>query len=113
MGDFTSLEIYCLAEDLSVKIFGITSQLRRAVTSIALNIAESYGRFYYKDKAVFLYNARGSLLETKSIVLICGKLGYIVDKEKDELLSEIERLGVKINNYIKYLKQPHDNKSTT
>jgi four helix bundle protein len=114
--DFTSLEIYQLSEDLVVKIYeiskdfpkeeiyGVTSQLRRAVVSISLNIAESYGRFHFKDKAQFLYNSRGSLLEVKSLVIITNRLGYLKNKDKESLIEPIESLGVKINNLIKYLK---------
>ncbi|MGB9706876.1 MAG: four helix bundle protein [Microgenomates group bacterium] len=122
--DFTSLEIYQLAEELVLgvykvtknfpkeEIYGITSQLRRAAISIALNIAESYGRFHFKDKAIFLYNARGSLLEVKSILLICFKLGFLDKERKEELVSKADKLGVKINNFINYLKS-NKSKSTT
>lgn len=114
--DFTSLEIYQLAEELSLKvyqttkkfpkeeIYGITSQLRRASISIALNIAESYGRYHFKDKMVFLFNSRGSLLETKSIIFICFKLKLLDENEEKNFVSLIDNLGVKLNNYIKYLR---------
>lgn len=114
--DFTSLEIYQLAENLIIEIYGIsnnfpkeeqygiTAQLRRAALSIALNIAEAYGRYHFKDKNLFLYNARGSLLEVKSILLICFKLSFIKREVKENLLEKIDRLGVKVNNYISYLK---------
>ena len=119
--DFTSLEIYQLSEELVVsiyeiskifpkeEIYGITSQIRRAVISIPLNIAESCGRFHYKDKIQFLYNSRGSLLEVKSLISIVARLGYLKDKPKKKLLAEVERLGVKINNFIKYLKTQSKN----
>lgn len=117
--DFTSLEVYRLAEDLIVEVYavtrnfpkeelyGITSQIRRAVVSISLNIAESYGRFHFKDKNQFLFNARGSLLETKSLVLISERLGMLSGEEKDRLIGVINRLGVKLNNFISYLKVKH------
>lgn len=115
--DFNSLEIYRLAEELIVKIyqltakfpkeemFGITSQLRRAALSVALNIAEAYGRFSYKEKVVFLYNSRGSLLESKSVLQISLKLGFASAEEIRDLVTGIDKLGVKINNYIGYLKK--------
>lgn len=114
--DFRDLEVYQIAEDFIVKIYevsknfpkeeiyGITSQLHRAVVSIALNIAESYGRYHYKEKILFLYNARGSLLETKSIILICFRLKYLSEKEKDDLIIKIDNLGIKLNNFISYLR---------
>lgn len=114
--DFTSLEVYQLAEELIVEIYkisskfpkeeiyGITSQVRRATISIALNIAESCGRYHFKDKSLFLYNARGSLLEVKSLVFICFKLKFIKKEVRDDLTEKINKLGVKLNNFIKYLK---------
>lgn len=115
--DFTELEIYQLAENFIVKIYkitltfpkeeiyGIISQLRRATVSIALNIAESCGRYHFKDKVIFLYNARGSLFETKSAVLICRKLSFISEEDKCVLVQELDNLGIKLNNYIKYLRE--------
>ena len=113
--NFTDLEIYQLAENLILKIYkvsqsfpkdeiyGINSQLRRVAVSIALNIAENYGRYHYKDKILFLYNARGSLLETKSAVLISYKLSFI--KEKENFTLELDNLGIKLNNYINFLRR--------
>lgn len=114
--DFTDLEIYQLAEELIIdiyevtkkfpkgEIYGITSQLRRAIVSVAVNIAEGYGRYHFKDRILFLYNSRGSLLEVKSLVLIANKLRLLRDKDKEELVVKIDRLGVKLNNFINYLK---------
>jgi len=115
--DFTSLEVYQLAEELIIdiykiskrfpkeEVYGIISQLRRAAVSVAINIAEGYGRYHYKDKVLFFYNSRGSLLEAKSLILISFKLGFLKKKDKEKLVSRIDRLGVKINNFIGYLKK--------
>lgn len=114
--DFTSLEIYRLAEDLVVEIYklarrfprneeyGIISQLKRAVISVAINIAEAYGRYHFKDRGLFLYNSRGSLLEVKSLLLISCRLNYLKKGEVEPIFGKIDKLGVKINNFISYLK---------
>lgn len=114
--DYTSLEIYRLAEDLAVDIyhltksfpreelFGITSQIRRAAVSIPLNIAEGYGRFHFKDRSLFIYAARGSLMEVKSLVSICEKLRLIKADARIKLTDKINALGIKINNFINYLR---------
>lgn len=39
-------------------------QLIKAADSIALNISEGYGRFYFKDNKNFCYYSRGSAKET-------------------------------------------------
>lgn len=44
--------------------YNLADQLRRAATSIILNIAEGYGRYHYLDSLRFYYIARGSIMET-------------------------------------------------
>ena len=50
------------------EIYGLTSQMRRAVISISSNIAESYHRFHKKEKNQFLAIAFGSGSELESQV---------------------------------------------
>lgn len=106
------LEIYRLANGLTVKVykitsnfpssekFGIVDQLKRAVASIGANIAESFGRYHHKDKVNFLYHARGSLFETQHFLYLSKELNFIKEKELDVFLKDIKNLGVKLNNYI-------------
>lgn len=109
---FKDLEIWQLATDLCVnvykllknfpkeEIYGLTSQTKDAVVSVAANIAESYGRFHYKDKIKFLYNSRGSLLEVESHLLVGQKLQMVRDINLlNQIMQDITRLNVKINNY--------------
>lgn len=61
-----AIEVYRLTKKFpKEEIYGIVDQLKRAVTSIGANIAEGFGRFYFKDKLVFFYHSRGSLFEVK------------------------------------------------
>ena len=83
---FEDLEVWQMATKLAENIYQVTltfpkqeqyalsDQIKRSVTSISANIAESFGRYHYNDKKNFLYNARGSLLETKSHLLLAQKL---------------------------------------
>jgi four helix bundle protein len=114
---FEDLEVWQLSRKLVVNIydltkdfpdsekFGLTSQTRSAAVSIAANIAEGFGRYHLKDNIKFLYNARGSLLEVKSHLLIAKEIGLIKDKDLHKLLAEIRNLGVKLNNFINSLKK--------
>lgn len=112
---FEDLEVWQLATDLAVSVYQITAyfpkdekyglidQLRRAVTSIAANIAEGFGRYHYKDSVKFLYNARGSLFEVRSHLLLAKKLGLIPKTKENnylQILKDIQNLGVKLNNFI-------------
>lgn len=88
--------------------FGLIAQTKDSVISIASNIAEAWGRFHFKDRRKFMFNSRGSLTETESHLLISNELGFINDKNRalyEEILSDINVLGVKINNYINSLSR--------
>lgn len=83
--------------------FVLVSQLQRAVTSIALNIAEGSGRNSNKDFARFIYNAIGSLLEVKAILIIAGKRGFIAKEEYQNVYPLIEKLFFKLHAFRKSL----------
>ncbi len=115
--DFDSLEVYKLAEELANWIydltsafpdaekFGLTSQSRRAAVSIAANIAEGYGRYFYKENRLLCFYARGSLAELKSHLLFSRKRGYISEEQLNEFKAKYRNLQVKLNNYIKSIGQ--------
>ena len=84
--------------------YNLASQIRRASTSITLNIAEGYGRYHYLDSLRFYYIARGSLEEVLSAFILCNELGYT----KSELEKQRELYGNAIralNGYIRYVHQ--------
>lgn len=58
------------------EIYGITSQLRRAALSIALNIVEGSGRQNKNELRQFINIALGSLAETEYLLDFCHRLGY-------------------------------------
>ncbi|MBI2010574.1 MAG: four helix bundle protein [Candidatus Chisholmbacteria bacterium] len=109
---FADLEIWQraikLAEDIydltrsfpKTEQFALIDQIKRAVTSISANIAEAFGRFHYNDKRKFLFNARGSLQETKSHLLLSAKLFKLKPTAVNPILSQIDILGIKLNNFI-------------
>ncbi len=59
------------------EIFGLISQLRRAVISIPGNVAEGAARQTRREFIQFLYIARGSLSEVDTYIEIARRLGYI------------------------------------
>ena len=87
------LEVYKRSYSLALKIHKLTqtfpeyeryeigNQLRKAATSIVLNIVEGYGRRESKAEFQhFLRNAIGSCNETRVLIDIAKALNYINDK---------------------------------
>ena len=83
------------------EIYGLSSQMRRSAISIPSNIAEGYGRNSTKEYISFLHIARGSNCELQTQLLICKRLGYIIDDKIINLTEEITRM---LNSMISKLK---------
>ena len=85
------------------KDFSFRDQIQRAAISISNNIAEGFERHSNKELKQFLYIAKGSCGEVRSMLYTAEDLGYISKKEHEslELISmDISRL---ISGFIKTL----------
>jgi four helix bundle protein len=85
--------------------WNLNQQLRRSCNSVPANIAEGYGRFYYQENIRFCYNARGSLEESLSHLVMCYELKYIPKALFEALEQDGEKSTQLINGYIAYLKR--------
>ena len=93
---------YKLAKDIhqltqsfpSFERYELGSQVRRAAVSIALNIAEGYGR---KDSVRefqhFLRMALGSCNEVRVLIEMCRDLGYVEEEKYHGLDEQFEIVG--------------------
>lgn len=117
------LELYQLAEKFSDSIWEIVikwdyfykdtigKQVVRSADSVSANIAEGYGRYFYKESKQFFYYSRGSLQETKSWITKCKRRNVINEDIADMLIAEAEKILIKLNAYIKFIsKSPVHNK---
>lgn len=59
------------------KMYGLISQMRRAIISITSNIAEVYGRKSTKDYTIFYAIAFGSSLELETQLIIAKELQFV------------------------------------
>jgi len=101
-------EIYTEAEKLpKTEEYNLKHQLKRAVVSVALNIAEGKNRRTSKDFINFLNISKGSLAETEAVLLICEELKYLQISE--DLFARIEELVKMINSLIITIRKKSEN----
>ena len=75
--------------------FGLASQIRRASSSITINISEGCGYDSIKEFVRFLQIASGSANETEYLLQLSKDLGYINDIDYGnlfDLITEIKKM---------------------
>lgn len=85
----------------SSEAYGMTSQIRRAASSIAANIAEGYGRDGPGHFQQFLKVAQGSLKELETHLIIANRVGLLPNGNQQELLRSCEELGKMLGSLIR------------
>ena len=117
MRDFTKIEAWRLADDLTVavyertrafpreELYGLTSQLRRAASSVPANIAEGSARESKKEYLHFLYIARGSLAEAQYFVHLAQRLRYLVEDEAAKLTAQGRQTFACLHGLIKAVEK--------
>jgi len=83
--------------------FGLTSQMRRAASSIPANIAEGYGRAQRRTFIQFLRIAQGSLKELETHAILSNQVGLLTDEKLSGLFERCQRLGKRLVQFVRSL----------
>lgn len=107
---FKGLEVWQLSIELAKQsyiftqklppseLYGLTSQIRRASTSIPANIAEGYGRRHPGAYVQFLRIAKGSLNELETHLILCQELD--ISTAETKMFDLIAEIGTKLSNLV-------------
>lgn len=112
MKDFKTQTVWQRSHKLTVEIYratrnfpkeemyGLTSQIRRAISSIPTNIAEGCGRRTNAELANFLNIASGSASEVEYEIFLSKEVGYITDEQHEAWTKEIREIRSMLSAYI-------------
>lgn len=116
MGSFRDLRVWQEAMKLAREVYqgtgsfprhelyGLTQQIRRAAVSVPSNVAEGKGRRSDKEFSHFLFNARGSLLELQTQLMLAEELEYLSAADARRLLALAEGVGRALSGLINSLR---------
>ena len=99
------LEVYRITSRFpKEELYALTTQLRRSSASVAANIVEGQSRNTTKEYLQFLYNARGSLEETRYHLLLAKDLEYLTIDKYMPLENQYEEISKMLNSLISRIK---------
>ncbi|MDN3515498.1 MAG: four helix bundle protein [Candidatus Brocadia sp.] len=85
------------------EVYGLTSQIRRATTSIPLNIAEGSACRTKKEFTQFLTIALRSQYEVVTIIELCYRLNFLLKADSDLLQDKLAEIGRLLQGLINSL----------
>ena len=101
MQDFKKLNVWKKAHDLTLgvysatrsfppeEVFGLRSQMRRASSSIGINIAEGCGHSSQLELRRYLRMSQGSASELEYELLLARDLGLLSEKAYGDLSNQV------------------------
>jgi four helix bundle protein len=118
MEDFKDLKVWTKAHQLTLalyqqtrsfprdEIYGLTSQIRRASSSIGANIAEGCGRRSDPEMRRFVQIARGSANELEYHLLLARDLQFLTVDEFKDLETRILEIQRMLASLVQRLQRP-------
>lgn len=86
------------------EVYGLTAQVRRAAVSVPSNIAEGQARYSHLDFQRFLRQARGSLVEVETQILIAMNLGFLAGRDAKPILGRTAEVGRILNALLNSIR---------
>jgi len=100
------LMVYKLTEKFPKhEMFGLTSQLRRAMVSVPANVAEGYGAGGKGQFGRYLDIAQGSLAEAEYYLILAQDLAYITSSQYEQSESLRAETGFLLHRLIESLNR--------
>ena len=112
MQDFRKLRVWEKSHELTLlmykltknfpkeELFGLTSQIRRATSSIPTNIAEGCVKSTQKDFSRYLYIALGSSSESEYLTLLSYELNYLTENDFKKILIDVQEIKKMLTSLI-------------
>jgi four helix bundle protein len=121
--NFHKLEIYELAHQFVVYTYqlcssfpqdesnNLTSQIKRAVVSLPLNIAEATGCMSFRTCLNFLTFSYRSCMELEAAFRLCRDLNYLPQEHYQETIERLDKFTRKLYKYMEYISAQADKRS--
>ena len=113
--NFKDLEVFRLSYDLVLDVYKIVdkiegekdfvSQIKRAVVSVPLNIAEGCSRFSKRAFLQFLSYSYGSLRELEVLFMLGMDLKFMKEEEYLEIEEKRDRVSKKLFLFMKKVEK--------
>jgi four helix bundle protein len=100
-----TIDVYRFTKDFPAdERFRLTDQLRRAAASVPTNIAEGKGRSSLAEFRQFLVVARGSIEETRYLLLLARDLAYLTPSDYKLIEASYTEISKMTNGLLRALE---------
>jgi len=97
-------DLFTLFNKTAFKDYFFRDQILRATLSITNNIAEGYERQTNNELIRFLYIAKWSCWEVKSMIYLANDIWYIENNVKEKYIERLWKISVMLLKLIKSIK---------
>lgn len=115
---FEELPVWQVGRELVQRVYALTrqpdvrrddgfcDQIQRAAVSVTNNIAEGHERGTTVDLVIFLFYAKGSAGEVRSMLWNAEDIGYAGHAEAEELRKLAASIGIQLHQWISAMQTP-------